>query len=141
MRAVITVLVVWMVGSFTGSAASPSSDFQAASDQASQNTRTNAGRDYDDKVRPMIIKAVQDAVQECLVGPHVEADFGIVFFISANGQVQRVVSSSKEPIVTCAVKKIHFPAALPRPPRDSWAVQIRMAFDYWQSAPPAKRPR
>lgn len=141
MRAVITVLVVWLVGSFTGSAASPSSDFQAASDQASQNTRTNAGRDYDDKVRPMIIKAVQDAVQECLVGPHVEADFGIVFFISANGQVQRVVSSSKEPIVTCAVKKIHFPAALPRPPRDSWAVQIRMAFDYWQSAPPAKRPR
>lgn len=141
MRTVITVLVVWMAGSLTSSAVSPGADFQAASDQASQNIRTNAGHDYEVKVRSIIIKAVQDAVQECLVGPHVEADFGIVFFISANGQVQRIVSSSKEPIVTCAVKKIHFQAALPRPPRDSWAVQMRMAFDYWQSEPPAKRPR
>ena len=141
MRAVIAVLVVWMVASFTGSAASSDSDFQAASQQALQNTRTNAGRDYEIKVQPLIIKTVQDAVQECLVGPHMEADFGIVFLISANGQIQRIVSSSKEPIVTCAVKKIHFRAALPRPPRDSWAIQIRMAFYYWQSEPPAKRSR
>jgi hypothetical protein len=141
MKVAIIALVVWVAGSFATAAASSSSDFQAASDQASQNARTNAGHDYDDKVCPMIIKAVQDAIQECLVGPHVEADFGIVFFISAKGQVQRVVSSSNEPIVSCAVKKIHLPAALPRPPRDSWAVQIRMAFDYWQSAPPAKRSR
>lgn len=141
MKVAITALVVWVAGSFAAAAASSTSDFQAASDQALQNIRTNAGHDYEIKVRPMIIKAVQDAIQECLVGPHVEADFGIVFFISANGQVQRIVSSSKEPIVACAVKKIHFQAALPRPPRDSWAVQIRMAFDYWQSEPPAKRSR
>jgi hypothetical protein len=139
MRVAITALVVWVAGSFATAAASSSSDFQAASDQALQNIRTNAGHDYEIKVRPMIIKAVHDAVEECLVGPHVEADFRIVFLISANGRVQRVLSSSKEPVVTCAVKKIHFRAALPRPPRDSWAIEIRMAFDYWKWENPTKR--
>lgn len=134
LKLVIAVFVLCLAGSFAGSAASPDADFKAASDQALKNIQTPAGRDYEAKVRPLITKAVQDAVQECLVGNQAEAEFGIVFFISAKGQAQRVVCSSREPIVTCAVKKIRFETALPRPPGDKWAVQIHMAFDFWQNS-------
>ena len=140
LKLVIAILVLCLAGSFPGSAASPDSDFKAASDQAVKNIQTPAGRDYEAKVRLLITKAVQDAVQECLMGNQAEAEFGIVFFISANGRAQRVVCSSREPIVTCAVKKIRFESALPRPPGDKWAVQIRMSFDFWpSSASPPRR--
>jgi hypothetical protein len=134
MKTAIALLAICLTGSLAVWAASPDSDFQAASDRALQNARTPAGREYEAKVRPLITKAVQDAVQECLRGNQAEAEFGIVFFIAANGQAQRVTCSSREPIVTCAVKKIRFETALPPPPGDKWAVQIRMSFDFWQSS-------
>lgn len=68
MKTASTVLLVWMVGSFTALAASPSSDFQAALDQARLNSQTNPGHDYEIKVRMMIHKVLSEAIKEC-AGP------------------------------------------------------------------------
>src|ERR1700742_433045 len=104
MKTATTVLLVWIVGSFTALAASESSDFQAALDQARLNSQTNPGHDYEIKVTPQIHKALSDAVKECAGRqPHWEVDFQVAVIIAADGRVQRILSPSKQAIVVCAL--------------------------------------
>ena len=134
MKTAITVLVVWMVGSFTASAASPSSDFQAAFDQARLNSRTNPGHDYEIKVRMIIHQALSEAIKECAGSqPHWEAEFRVAVIVAADGRVERILSDSKEALVVCAIKKARSQLRLPRPPQGSWPIVMGLAFQYWKN--------
>ena len=127
-------LIVWIVGSFTALAASPSSDFQAALDQARVNSQTNPGHDYEIKVRMMIHKAVSEAIKECAgAQPQWEAEFNVAVIVAADGRVERILSDSKQPLVVCATKKARSQIRLPRPPRGSWPIVMGLAFQYWKN--------
>jgi hypothetical protein len=134
MKTASTVLLVWMVGSFTALAASPSSDFQAALDQARLNSQTNPGHDYELKVRMMIHKVLSEVIKECAgPQPHWDAEFQVAVIVAADGRVERILSDSKQALVVCAIKKARSQLRLPRPPRDSWPIVMGLAFQYWKN--------
>ncbi len=133
MKTAITVLAIWIAGSLTASAASASSDFQAAYDEARVNRKTNPGHDYEIKVRTLIHKALSDAIKECAgAKPHWEAKFEVAVIIAADGRVKRILSSSRQALVVCAMKKARSRLFLPRPPRDSWPIGMGLAYMYWK---------
>lgn len=81
----------------------------------------------------MIHKALSDAIKECAgAQPHWEAKFEVAVIFAANGRVHRILSSSKQALVLCAIKKARSRLLLPRPPRDSWPIGMGLAYMYWK---------
>lgn len=126
-------MAIWIVGSVSALSASASSDFQAAFDEARLNRKTNPGHDYEIKVRKIIHKALGDAIKECAgAQPHWEAKFEVAVIIAVDGRVHRVLSSSRQALVLCAMKKARSRLLVPRPPRDSWPIGMELAYMYWK---------
>jgi hypothetical protein len=116
---------------------SEAGEFQGAVQEAVDHYKTKAGQQYRDNFTKAIDSAVAGAMGSCNMGSAVErAD--IVFIVSADGRVARVLSSPGVVYGQCIVSKLRLPARVPRPPRDSWPVVITVAYNETRPGPPDK---
>jgi uncharacterized protein YegJ (DUF2314 family) len=116
---------------------SEAGEFQSAVQEAVDHYKTKAGQQYRDNFTKAIDRAVVGAMGSCNRGSAVErAD--IVFIVSADGRVVRVLSSPGIAYGQCIVSKLRLPAKVPRPPRDSWPVVIAVAWNETRPGPPDK---
>jgi uncharacterized protein YegJ (DUF2314 family) len=115
---------------------SSAGEFQTASQEADRNCKTKAGERY----RDQFTKAIDSAVAGALLGPCSKAGAveraELVFIVSADGRITRVLSSPGMAYGTCIVSKLQLPKTVPRPPRDSWPVAIVVAWNEKRPGPP-----
>ena len=116
---------------------SEASEFQAALKEATDHYKTKAGAQYRDTFTKAIDRVVAGALGPCGKKGAVErAD--IIFFVSADGRVVRVLSTPGSAYGQCVVSKMRLPASVPRPPRDQWPVVIAVAWNETRPGPPDK---
>jgi hypothetical protein len=114
---------------------SEASEFQAALKEATDHYKTKAGAQYRDTFTNTIDRVVAGALGSCGKKGAVErAD--IIFIVSADGRVVRVLSTPGIAYGQCVVSKLRLPVAVPRPPRDLWPVVITVAWNERRPGPP-----
>jgi hypothetical protein len=107
--------------------ASQAGEFESASKESTQTLDTAAGRQYSEKFQNAIAPALGKAMGACLSRPDTVEPAEIIFIISAEGHVKRVLASPKIEYGQCVAATIKLPATVPKPPRDSWPVGIGLA--------------
>jgi uncharacterized protein YegJ (DUF2314 family) len=112
-------------------------EFKAAVDAAVQNYKTKAGEQYRDVFTKSVDQAVARAMGACAKAKAAERA-EIVFIISADGRIVRVLSSPGVAYGQCILSKLQLPKTVPRPPRDSWPVVIVVAWNERRPGPPDK---
>jgi hypothetical protein len=106
--------------SHVGRAAEPGG-FAAAVSEAKRAGETPAGNKYELALFPSIAQTVADAVRTCGGNTKQPYQFDIVFIISADGHIRRVLYPPNQPSAACIAKRFQGKAVL-RPPGDSWPV-------------------
>jgi hypothetical protein len=112
-------------------------EFKTAVDEAVKHYKTKAGQQYLDNFTKAIDSAVAGALGQCGKRDAVERA-ELVFIISADGRIVRVLSSPGIAYGSCIVSKLRLPKKVPRPPRDSWPVVIGVAWNETRPGPPDK---
>jgi uncharacterized protein YegJ (DUF2314 family) len=114
-------------------------DFKTASDAAIQSYKTKAGQQYRDRFTKAIDHAVAAAMGPCGKPGAVER-VDVVFIVSADGRIVRVLSTPGIAYGDCIVSKLRLPKTVPPPPHDSWPVIISVAWNERRQGP-ADTPR
>ena len=106
--------------------ATSKSEYNAALKQSNQDRETPSGKRYTRQFEDKVFLAVASkAMQSCLsqsrdtVQPAM-----LVFLVSANGKITRVLSTPGVEYGECIVSKLGLPVSVPRPPHDNFAVAI-----------------
>jgi uncharacterized protein YegJ (DUF2314 family) len=107
--------------------ASQTSEFETASKEATSNYSTKVGRQYSNEFQDAIAPAMAKAMGSCLSRPDTVQPAEIVFIVSADGHVKRVLCSPNIEYGRCVASTIRLPATVPKPPRDLWPVVIGLA--------------
>lgn len=123
--------------------ATSKSEFDAALKQSNRDRETPAGKRYTRQFEDKIFLAVaSQAMQSCLSRSRDTVEPAmLVFIISANGKVTRVLSTPGIDYGKCVVSQLRLPISVPRPPHDDFAVAVGVANNiHAQSkAPPGSR--
>jgi hypothetical protein len=129
------VVAIALLAFVVNARTSEASEFQAALKEATDHYKTKAGTQYRDNFTKAIARAVGGALGPCGKNGAVErAD--IIFIVSADGRVVRVLSTPGIAYGQCVVSKLRLPATVPRPPRDLWPVVIAVAWNETRPGPP-----
>ena len=99
--------------------------FAAADKEAVRLYGTDEGYSYMRKFLDAMDQSVGRALQACLPGiPGRKKDirFQVVFIVSSQGRIERMLRSTDSPSALCFTKSIRPPSRLPRPPHDHWPV-------------------
>jgi hypothetical protein len=111
---------------------SQAGEFESASKESTRNYATKAGRQYSEKFQNAIEPALAKAMGACLSRPDTVEPAEIIFIVSADGHIKRVLASPKIEYGQCVAATIKLPATVPKPPRDSWPVGIGLA-NHWHA--------
>ena len=106
--------------------ASQNTEFDSLVDQATRNYSTRIGRQYSNRFEDAMTSSLGKAMTDCLSRPDTVEPADIVFIVSADGHVKKVLSSNVD-YARCVASAIKLPTNVPKPPRDSWAVAIGLA--------------
>ena len=122
-----TLLLLSLLGAFAVSrvAAAELTTFAAAQKEAVRLYGTDEGHAYMVKFLDAMDQAVDQALQACLPGiPGRKKDirFQVVFIVSADGRIERVLRSTDSPSAVCFTKSIRPPTQLPCPPHGHWPI-------------------
>jgi len=120
-------VVALLVSCSVGVNASQAGEFESASKESTRTLDTKAGRQYSEKFQNAIATALGKAMHACLSRPDTVEPAEIIFIVSADGHVKRVLASPKIEYGQCVAATIKLPASVPKPPRDSWPVGIGLA--------------
>jgi hypothetical protein len=120
-------VVALLAFSSVGATASEASEFESASKESTRNYATKEGRQYSEKFENAIAPAMTKAMHACLGRPDTVEPALIIFIVSADGHVKRVLTSPKIEYGQCVAATVKLPATVPKPPRDSWPVGIGLA--------------
>jgi hypothetical protein len=99
--------------------------FAAAEKEALRLYGTPEGHAYMVKFLDSMDQAVGQAIHACMPGiPGRKKDirYQIVFIVSIDGRIERMLRSSDNPVAVCFTKSIRPPAKVPRPPHDHWPI-------------------
>lgn len=109
--------------------ATSKSEFDAALKQSNRDRETPSGKRYTRQFEDRVFLAVASkAMQTCLKSSHDTVEPAIlVFLISANGKVTRVLSTPGLQYGECVVSQLRLPISVPRPPHDNFAVALGIA--------------
>lgn len=103
-------------------------EFDAAMKQVNRDTATAAGYKYmRDFAEKNFAAVAGDGMQSCLSRPDTIEPAMIIFFVSADGKVTRVLSTPGIEYGECVVSKLRQPISLPRPPHDNFALAFGVA--------------
>jgi hypothetical protein len=123
--------------------AASKSEVDAAFKQSDRDKESPAGkrytREFEDKV---FVAVASKAMQTCLSrsSDTVEPAM-LVFLISADGKITRVLSTPGIEYGECIVSQLRLPISVPRPPHDNFAVALGVAnHSHAQSKAPPDKP-
>ena len=123
-------------------AATSKSDYNAALKQSNQDRETSSGKRYTRQFEDKVFLAVTSkAMQSCLNRSRDTVEPAmLVFLISVDGKVTRVLSTPGIDYGKCIVSQLGLPISVPRPPHDNFAVAIGVEnhTHAQRKAPPAK---
>jgi hypothetical protein len=124
-KATLLVLSFFAIFTLVSSRAADLSTFAAADREAVRLYGTDQGHAYMVKFLDAMDQAVGQALRACLPGiPGRKKDirFEIVFIVSAEGRIERMMRSTDSPSAVCFTRSIRPAAQLPRPPHDHWPI-------------------
>jgi hypothetical protein len=118
--------------------ATSKSEFDAALKQSNRDRETPAGKRYARQFEDKVFLAVaSQAMQSCLSRSRDTVEPAmLVFLISANGKVTRVLSAPGMDYGKCVVSQLRLPISVPPPPHDNFAVALGVAKS-WNYKPPS----
>jgi hypothetical protein len=103
-------------------------DFESLSAEAGKrySLPTKGGAEYAAKFSDWSTEPMLHAMNVCGSQPFSNRYCDIIALIAADGHVRRVLFSPSNPYVDCVRKNLRLGSAAPKPPADSWPVQIRL---------------
>jgi hypothetical protein len=112
-----------------GVASAPSkAEFNAAFEQSNRDSKTAAGKRYTRRFEDDIfMKIAGDAMMICHRVPDTIEPAMLVFIISADGEVRRVLSIPHIQYGECIASTLGLPISVPRPPHDNFAISVGVA--------------
>jgi uncharacterized protein YegJ (DUF2314 family) len=111
------------------------SEFQMLSNEVTRNNNTKVGARYRDQFMNAIDRAIVRAMAAgCAKGDAVERA-ELIFIVSADGRINRVLSSPGIAYGQCIASKLELPKTVPRPPRDNWPVAFLVAYNNIRPGP------
>ncbi|MEP6811269.1 MAG: hypothetical protein ABI992_13575 [Chthoniobacterales bacterium] len=128
--AVLMVLVGSIV--FSPVRASELTSYAAAEKEAERLQGTDEGYAYMVKFLDAVAPAVGRALHACQPKNPTrkkEIHVALVFVVSADGQIERILHSTDGPYALCFARSFRLPAPLPRPPHGHWPVNSVLAID------------
>lgn len=99
--------------------------FDEIHSRAHRMGETEEGKAYEKRFSVSILAPMESALQNCAERtkpPHV---VDLVFFIDANGTVQRIVPAPGQPVSACLSRRLKT-VKLPKPPKSGWLVAVKM---------------
>jgi len=99
-------------------------DFHAASADAAK--KFHPGYQYIIKFEDWISDPAVHALEACGSYPNTNLTCDIVFIVGADGHIRRTLFGPHNPYRDCVAKHFRTSGRAPKPPADSWAVQIRL---------------
>jgi hypothetical protein len=134
------VAVILLIGLYSGNAKSKA-EFENAFKQSNRDKETPTGKRYTREFEDKIFFAVASQSMEACVSRSrdtVEPAM-LVFMISADGKIRRVLSTPGIEYGECIVSQLRLPISVPRPPHDNFAVALGVAnHSHSQSKAPPK---
>jgi hypothetical protein len=124
-KATLLAIVLFTVVAVARVHAAQLKTFAAAEKEATRLYGTTEGHEYMVKFLDAMDQAVGQALRACLPGiPGRKQDirFEVVFIVSAEGRIQRMLRSTDSPSAICFTKSIRPPTQLPRPPHGDWPI-------------------
>ena len=136
------VAVILLIGLYSGNAKSKA-EFETAFKQSNRDRGTPAGTRYTREFENKIFFAVaSQSMQTCVSRSRDTVEPAmLVFMISADGKVRRVLSTPGIEYGECIVSQLRLPISVPRPPHDNFAVALGVAnHSHAQSKAPPDKP-
>jgi uncharacterized protein YegJ (DUF2314 family) len=122
-------------------AAAASSELESLVQQAGKNFQTKEGRRYLEAFQKGIMPTFGKALDACSSSmPDTKEPASIVFVVSADGTVKRLLYSTDIPFGRCVGSNIQAIRTLPKPPHDNWVVAIGAANHYHEEQARSKAP-
>ena len=90
--------------------------------ESARNSATKEGQQYRERFEQAILPTFAKALHSCLSRPDTVEPAMIVFIISADGRVKKILASPNIEYGRCVVSELRLPKVLPKPPHDSWPV-------------------
>jgi len=122
MTRVSTILITMLAVS--SALASELSDFRAASADAAR--KFHPGYQWLIKFEDWISNPAVDALNACGSYPNTNLTCDIVFIVGENGQIKRTLFGPHNKFRDCVAKHFRTVGRAPKPPDDSWTIQIRL---------------
>ena len=104
--------------------ASELQDFRAASAEAAN--KFHPGYQYIIKFEDWISNAAVEALEACGSYPNTNLTCDIVFVVGADGHIKRTLFGPRNRYRDCVASHFRTSGSAPKPPGDSWSVQIRL---------------
>jgi hypothetical protein len=100
--------------------------FESLSVSAAQHYDAKGGKDYAAKFSDWSTKAMLHAMDVCGSQPSTNRYCDIIAVVATDGRIRRVLFAPSNPYAECVRKDLRLGGVAPRPPSDSWPVQIRL---------------
>jgi hypothetical protein len=124
MRRLAFFLIIALLAVARSTHANAAVEFRAASADAAK--KFHPGYQYIIKFEDWISNAAVDALNACGSYPNTNLTCDIVFVVEADGHIRRTVFGPKNAYRDCVAKQFHTSGLAPKPPGNSWPVQIRL---------------
>jgi hypothetical protein len=117
-------------------------DFQSLSNAAAEKYTLpqHIGSEYATKFSDWSTEPMLHAMNVCGSQPFSNRYCDIIAVVAADGRVRRLLFSPTNSYVDCVRKDLRLGAAAPKPPGDSWPVQIRLLDGLRPKPKPGDKP-
>jgi hypothetical protein len=118
------------------------SDFQSLSDDAAQKYTLpkHVGSEYATKFSDWSTEPMLYAMNVCGSHPFSHRFCDIIAVVAADGHLRRLLFSPSDRYVDCVRQNLRLGAVAPKPPDDSWPVQIRLLDGFRPKPKPSDKP-
>src|SRR5438105_12565403 len=126
MKCILSLLLIMISACLT--IAAGRGDFDRLSAEAAEkySLPTHRGSQYAAKFSDWSTEPMLHATEVCQSHPFSNRYCDIIAVVAADGHVRRLLFSPSNPYVDCIRKELRLSAVAPRPPADSWPVQVRL---------------
>src|SRR5215471_4667373 len=126
MKRVLSILLVTIAAYLVIAASGGDFTSLSGAAEAKYTLPTHEGSRYAEKFSDWSTKPMLHAMDVCQSRPNSNRYCDIIAVVAANGHIQRVLFSPRNSYVDCVRKDLQLGAVAPKPPGDSWPVQIRL---------------
>jgi len=122
----VTLLLMIACGGIADAASK--AEFNAAFEQSNHDSKTAAGKRYTRKFEDDIFMTIaSEAMMTCHRVPDTIQPAMLVFVVSADGKIRRVLSTPGIEYGECIASALRLPISVPKPPHDNFAISVLVA--------------